>query len=360
MINVLHVLSTLEQGGTEAVVLNYVNNIQSNDISFEFLIVYNEHEGYYEKMLISRGFKIHKLKNSPQKYFKHFQELKNFFSTHKYDIVHIHSMSSLRYVIAKAAKKAGIKKVIFHSHTSDNGSHKILHALARGRIAKWCDYKFACSNAAGKFMYKEKYYLLHNAIDVENFAFDKYARFELRKKYGITENKIVVGSIGRLETVKNHAFLIDLLSQSGDLNLVVFIIGNGTQYEALQQLAHQKRVHDKFICIEPVGSYVNKYYSMFDIFAMPSMYEGLSVAMVEAQANGLPVIASEKISTENKLAPNVVYLPINENFQSFELWLKNIKLMFADRRDNQECIKAAGYNIKTEAKKLEYFYLHCL
>lgn len=361
MKRILQVISTLEQGGTEAVVLNYFSNMEKDKIAYDFLVIWGEKKGFYEDFLISKGCKIFKMKNPPSKFFAHGKELKEFFKREKYDVVHIHAMSALRYRVAKAAKKSGVKTVIYHSHSSSNEKHLFFHKLLKNRINKWCDFKFACSNLAGKYMYKGDFKVINNAVDTEHFSFNADYRIELRSKYGL-ENKFVIGNIGRLTQLKNQLFLLNVskfIKKYRD-DFIIFCVGEGNMRSELQNFANANGLKDNLILAGTVGNEVYKYYSMFDVLAFPSLYEGLSMVLMEAQSNGLPIVASNTITEENAVTNNFQFMPIDENTANYDEWAKTICNLKNKRMDNNVArVADSGFDIKKEAKKLQDFYLSC-
>lgn len=358
MKRVLNVISTLEQGGTESVVLNYFNNIDKSEVMFDFLVIWGDKKGYYEDFLRGQGCNIFKMTSPPNKYFAHGRELKKFFKQEKYDVVHIHAMSSLRYRVAKAAKQCGVKNVIYHSHSSSNEKHLFIHRLLKQKLNKWCDYKFACSTAAGQYMYSGEFKVINNAIDVKKFSFNNENRSELRRKYGL-ENKFVIGNVGRLSELKNQSFLLKASKILKKINneFVIFCIGEGNERDYLQKYAADNDLQDNLILAGNVGTEVYKYYSMFDLLAFPSHYEGLSMVLMEAQANGLPIVASDTISPEHKLCENFEFLSIAENETNYSEWAETINLLRDKRQQNVEAVSKAGFDIRIEAKKLQEFYL---
>ena len=358
MKRVLHVLSTLEQGGTESVVLNYFSHMDKSTIMFDFLVVWGEKKGYYEDSLEAQGCKIFKLKNGPNRFFAHGRELTELFRQRNYDIVHIHAMSSLRYRVAKAAKKNGVKTVIYHSHSSSNDNHLFLHKLLKPRLNKWCDYRFACSATAGRYMYTGSFEIIHNAIEVERYYYNETYRNALREEYGL-ENRLVIGHVGRLVNVKNQQFLLKVLPYIKKLcvDVVVFFIGEGDNKQVLLEYAEKNGLTENIVFAGTVGTDVNKYYNLFDCFAFPSKFEGLSLVLLEAQANGLPIIASNMITKENKVAENFRFLSIDETKENFQDWADAIYGMRNQRGSGRE-VAANGYDIALEAEKLQNFYLN--
>lgn len=358
MKRILHVISSLEQGGMEAVVVNYFNNIDREKVMFDFLVIYGARKGFYEDYLIANGCKVFKMLAAPEKYFAHGNELKLFFAAHNYEIVHIHAMSSLRYRVAKAAKKSGVKNVIYHSHNSSGENNLFFHKLLQHKLEKWCDYKFACSNAAGKYMYKGEFKLIQNAIDLEHFAYCETARREIREEYGLAD-KFVVGNIGRLTTVKNQLFLLKVMLTlvQRRSNAVLFLIGEGAERKNLEKFVNDNDLSDNVIFAGTVGEEVYKYYSAFDYFAVSSHFEGLSMVLVEAQANGLPIVASVKLSKEHRQTENFSFLPIDDELKNYNEWAGAINQETVNRVNNQQTLMLAGYDIKIEARKLQNFYL---
>lgn len=358
MERILHVISTLEQGGTEAVVLNYFNHIDSDKIAFDFLVIWGGTKGYYEDYLLSRGCKIFKMENSPDHFFRHGKELKQFFLLHSYDTVHIHAMSSLRYRVAKAAKKCGVKNVIYHSHNSANGTHHFYHRLLKSRLNKWCDYKFACSIVAGEYMYIGSFKVINNAIDIPHYVFNEDYNLELRRKYGL-EDKFIIGNVGRLTEVKNQQFLLKLTPYLEKRlgNYAIFCIGEGDQRSDLERYVKEHGLQEKILLAGSVGTEVYKYYSLFDCLAFPSKFEGLSMVIMEAQANGLPIVASDKLSIEHKVTENFKFLPIDESEENYAAWAEAICLFCNKRINNAVALSESGFDIGVEAKKLQEFYL---
>ena len=360
MKRILHVVSTLEQGGMETVVLNYFAHMPKDEIMFDFLVIYGSKRGYHEDYLLSQGCKIFKLQNPPNKYFAHGNELKKFFAGEKYDIVHIHAMTSLRYRVAKAAKKSGVATVIYHSHTALCERHKILHSLIKHKLNKWCDYKFACSEIAGKFMYSGEFQIIHNAIDIKRFGYDMATRENLRSEYELND-KYIIGHIGRFVGLKNQQFLIKIMPyvKRVNKNAMLFLVGDGETKEDLQKMVNSSDLSTDIIFAGNVGTDVYKYYNMFDCLAFPSHFEGLSMVLIEAQANGLPIIASNTLSCEHKIAENFTFMPIDESEATYEAWAECICNNFDNRKDNYMALQNAGYDISKEHIELQTFYLNC-
>ena len=253
----------------------------------------------------------------------------SFFKTHnKYDVVHIHTGSlTTMYVYAKNAKKYGIKKVIVHSHTTGfkvSLSMRIRRLILNMLLKRYVDVYFACSEDAANFKfgnyYSSKPIIVYNGIDINIFKFNNAYRDEIRNKYNIG-NKYLIGSLGRLSFEKNNFFLLDILNKVFKVNenAVLMIAGNGEYYEPLQQKCKELKLDNNVIF---TGSVLDayKYYSAFDIFLMPSFYEGMPVTAIEAQISGLQCLISDTVTRECNISDITTFISIS----NIKLWVDSI------------------------------------
>jgi len=364
MKKIIHVLGGVGRGGAETMVMNMLRNIDREKYRFDFLISTEVKGAYYDE-IISLGSEIHTILPDyslvpVKRILKRFYMLYNFFRTNKeYDVLHIHTNNVSCIIELLAAKLAGVKIRIAHSHNTKSRNIKT-HLRWRFLIPLVANYRFACGEEAGKWLYGKRFRKLKNskvipnAIDVEKFSYNEKYREEIRKEFNI-EDKIVIGNIGRIEEVKNQKFLVDIIENMD--SAVVLIVGTGTLKEELKDYAEKKGAADKVI-FAGVRSDVHKFYSAFDCFAMPSFHEGFPVTLVEAQCGGVPIIASDKISEECNLTGEIVFLPIDRSTQE---WIKRIdekiELSSAEKRGEAlELIKKSPYNISTMVKQIEKIY----
>lgn len=359
MTKVLECVATLIYGGAETVLYNYLSSMDRSGMQIDILVLYgneNTMQNDFEKL----GCRVFTLKSNAKSFFARPKELKQFFKDGKYDVVHIHTGTSLKYRYAKIAKKAGVGQVIYHSHTSKaDGIFKYLHRVFKGRLNRWCDKKYACSSLAGEFMFSGDFEVVNNAITLEKFAFDALEREKIRAQYGI-ENKLVIGNVGRLIPSKNHAFLIKLaerLVQIGINDFVFLCLGDGELKEQLNEEIASKNLSDKFIFTGLVRD-VHRYYNAFDVMAFPSQYEGLGLVVIEAQANGCKVVASDRLPSETLATDGIVLYPIDETDENIQKWVDKI-LAFSktERVSGVEELTKKGFEIKIEAEKLRQTYL---
>lgn len=358
MKRVLQVVSTLENGGMEKVVMNYFAHMDHEKVMFDFLVLYGN-QCRYRAALEAQGCRVFCLKNSPSDICRHSKELKSFFREHRYPVVHIHAMSSLRYRIAKQAKKNGTKTVIYHSHTSSNSNSmplRALHRICRRKINRWSDEKYACSRTAGDYMYTENYTLIPNAIDLNRFAYSEEKRNLLREQMQLRD-RFVIGHIGRYVDLKNQKFLLNVARYLTDTSFVMLFFGWGIGKADLEKQIAALNLQDRVLLMGSRDN-IEEYYNIFDVLAFPSKYEGLSLVLVEAQANGCPVVASDRVSTESKLTERFSFLSIEETEVQYKNWAELLKRYVGSyHTDTKEELSRAGYNIEAEARKLQDFYL---
>ena len=213
----------------------------------------------------------------------------------------------------------------------------------------------ACSEEAGKFLFKnKKFTVIKNSIDISNYIYNEQKRSELRKKYKI-EDKIVVGEFGRLCQQKNQLFMIDIFNELLKLNDRYFLIlvGNGELESKIKEKIKRYQIDDKVLMLGSRND-VNDLYNALDIFVLPSLYEGLGIVLIEAQANGLHCITSKKnVPIEAKVSNLLSYIDLNNNPKE---WADAIQKTKLTRECVEKNIKEKGYDICQNAISLEEYY----
>ena len=213
-------------------------------------------------------------------------------------------------------------------------------------------HRFACSDYAGRWLFgaRASFEVVQNAIDVKRFAYNDEVRREVRASLGIADQCLVVGHVGRFAVQKNHRFLIDVFERlQRDRNAVLVLIGNGCQEKEVRSLVQQKHLDDSVLFLG-FREDVERFYQAFDVFALPSHYEGLGIVNIEAQAAGLPCVVSDKVTRESDVSGSVVYLPADDP----ALWAKTIAGFPARPRKalQKAAIEQRGFGIETAASKL--------
>ena len=358
-IRILIVNGKMICGGIESFIMNIYRHIDRNKIQFDFLVHYKD-RFFYDDEIESLGGKIHRLTfRNDNNYFKYKKDLKTFFKNNpQYQIVW-GQMEGLASIYLKEAKKAGVKWTIAHSHiTSAERSLKgLIKRVLRKNVNKYADYKFACSTEAGRYLFgKAPFTLIPNAIETERFLFNAQTRERIRAHHGWDETHFVLGHIGRFNAQKNHKYLIDIFAEYAkkNPNARLCLCGDGELMQSVKDYATKKSVMDRITFTGNIPN-VNEYYQAFDMFVMPSLYEGLPVSGIEAQVSGLPCVFADTITREvGILTDRTKFLSIT---QSPEVWANAISEQDGVDRtiDNETLLN--DYNIHCNAEKLSTFFM---
>lgn len=355
--NVLIFGMTYNPGGMESVIMNYYRNIDPKAIHFDFLA--NEKTIAYEDEIVKGGSKIFKITARSQNPSKYHAELKEFFEKHAadYDAIWMNacSLANIDYLIM--AKKYGIPRRIIHCHNSQNGDSKlrnILHCLNRMRIGHYATDFWTCSKDANKWFYgrsehRKHVTVINNAIDIDKYRFDEKNRKTYRKKLGL-DGKFVVGHIGRFHFQKNQLFLLDVFKELSDKkpNAMLVLVGDGDDRGKIESKIKDLDLTNKVMLLGKRDD-VNQLLCAFDVFVFPSLFEGLSVVLLEAQASNLPIVASDTIPADNKIGHNFDRLSLGAPLLS---WSEAIIRLGKKKRDTDNSfISAKGYNIAIESKR---------
>lgn len=353
---VAHVVNSLNVGGIEIFISNLIKYLKNNSRFKSIIYVQGDKIGYLENEIAqNNAIIIHTCKLSKHP-FQYVKSLKRSFINEKVDIVHCHMNSRSAFPLL-AAKQANIKFKIAHSHSSSykaNFFKKIINFFLKTSTQKLSNIKLACSDEAAKYLFKKNDVLIiKNAIDYNKFHFNEKDREYIRNKYSIEEKKIIIGCVGRTTKLKNHVFLLKLMKKIENMEL--FIVGSGPLKKYLDE--EIKKTGLKNVRLIEANNEIFKYYSAFDIFALPSLFEGLPLTAIEAQVNGLPCILSTNITKECKITKNINFVNLNT-----EEWIKNInatKILAVQERKNVELLDYS-FDLNNGMSRLAKIYLKCL
>lgn len=365
MLNVLHIAPGIDGGGVGGVIYNYLSHMDLKDMHVEVVVRDYGHRQFLHDRFDELGISVHYIVQRKKNLKKHFEEISKIIRDGKFDIVHCHDQNwSIIYL--KIAEKMGVPVRIAHSHLTVQTSDRIKIAISNlftTSLKKTATGYFACGKAAGVYMWgseianSSKLYVMRNAVDAQRFQFSDSIRDEYRKKFGFG-NKTVIGHIGRFNEQKNHLFLINIFKEylKVDSTAVLILIGIGELEEQIRELVIKNEMQNNVIFLGQRED-VRELYNAFDVFVLPSLYEGLPVVGVEAQANGLPCIFSDTISNEVVILPDTKVLKLSDSAQMWAHVIRNLaNRKQNDRRDAIDLINAAGYNIEVEAEKLRKYY----
>lgn len=363
MIRVLHVLGNLNRGGAETMIMNLYRNIDRSKVQFDFIIHTKEKCDYTEevKALGGKIFSIPKYtgKNHRQ-YKKHWHE---FFKMHQeYKIIHGHVRSTAS-IYLNIAKRYGLTTIVHsHSTSSGKGLSALVKNLLQYRIRNISEYLFACSESAGIWLFGKKsckrdnFYILKNAVDAKKYIYNERIRLEKRKEF-LLDGRFVVGHIGRFHESKNHNFLVDIFKSIYDQNkkAVLMLVGDGQLRQSIEKKVFELGLGDSVI-FTGVRSNIPELLQVMDVFVFPSIYEGLPVTLIEAQASGLKCFVSDNITSEVNVTDLVKNISLKDTEENWASQILSANNAYSRKDTSQEIIKS-GYDIKDSSKWLENFYL---
>lgn len=355
----------MKRGGIESFMMNYYRKIDPQKVKIDFL-VHGYEVGEYDEEILNRGSKIYHVPTKSKHPMKYRKELYKIFSSGEYQIVHSHCDAISGWILQIAAK-AGIPIRIAHSHNTAtltrNKIKLLINDYYKKQIPKYATHMFACSKAAGEWMFgsNSKFEVIPNAIELEKYAFSKVLRDEVRKKFNC-EEKYVVGHIGRFDYQKNHSFIIELWREIAPKHkkFKLMLVGGGDLKDEIERKIGEYKLEDSII-FTGVQENTSPFYSAFDSFILPSHFEGLPVVAVEAQANGLSCYLSKNITDEVCLTNLVERIDITGIEGWTEALEKNASSISLSEREERSSlavrdIEEAKYGIVTAAQLLQEFY----
>lgn len=354
MKRVLHIVGAMAPGGFENFIMNVYRKMDRNQVQFDF-IVHLKKDNAYDEEIESLGGKLFYVTRKSKNPVKNFFEMRKVVKENHYEIVCRHSDSAFTVVDLLAAKLGGAKKIIMHSHSTTTGNVKI-HNFFRTWMSWVPTHRFACSKAAGKWMFGDlDYTFVPNAIHTSEYLYHADIRESMRKEWNV-ENKNVYGHVGNFVYAKNHLFLLEVFKEitRKDENAVLFLVGEGELRKQIEDKIAELGLQDKVILTGRRKDVV-RFLQMFDLFLFPSVYEGLPVSMVEAQCSGLSCLISASITDEIMLTDCVKQLGLEK---PVAVWAKTAMDMLeagkkTKRHSREDEIKRAGYGIEELVKFYE-------
>lgn len=362
MNRILHIVSSWGTGGVERYIYNYSKHLKK--YSFDVLTL-RDSSNY--SIFNSNSIKIYNLSRAKGSYLKRIEARKKslivFLKTHHYDIIHFDATTADACILAKAVKKFFQCKIVMHCHATSieppNVLLKtILHKFSKKFYSKYVDYYIGASEDAMNWIVPKKsnadQSVLNCGVEIEKFKYNEETRKKLRKGLSLN-NKYIVGTVGRFSKQKNPFFILDIIEECAkiDKNFVFLWIGSGKYFEEIKEIAQNRGIDENIyflgLCEKP-----EDYYSVLDLFILPSLYEANPIVCVEAQSNGLKCIISDKITRTANITGNVEFLEI-ENPKEWAAEIIKLKNNCSHTVDLKR-ISDEGYSVKDNAEKLEKIY----
>lgn len=360
-IRVLHVFASLDRGGAETMIMNIYRSIDREKVQFDFVVDDSNKKYDYEEEIEHLGGYIYRIpKYKAKNFFSYKSNWESMLMSHKeWKIVHIHhTVPAFTYL--GIAKKNQLVTIV-HSHTAGatKSIKSILKILFRLPLRFLAEYLFACSVSASKWMFgnkSSKAIIINNSIDSKKYIFSAEKRDLMRTELNL-ENSFTIGHIGNFSKAKNYPFILDVFNEVYKQNQFakLVLIGKNDNNPEVERRVKELSL-EKNVIVTGVRSDISDLLQSLDIFLFPSLHEGLPVTLIEAQASGLKILASDTITNEVAITDNVEFMSLNK---SAKAWADRI-MKYSDgyeRKDTSQEIVAAGYDIQQSTKWLESFYL---
>ncbi len=377
-IRVLQVITIMNRGGAETMIMNYYRAMDKSKVQFDFLVHRTEKGAYDDEIKALGGHIYHMPGIMPKNLIGYTKALNSFFKNHQeYKIVHSH-LNAYSYWVLKAAKKNRVPIRIAHSHTAIEPIHKklflknidltttikdMMQSIIRHLVPSLATHHFACGRKAAIWLFGKKnldnVHILNNAIDAKKFTYNENVAAVEKKKLKLN-GEYILGHVGSFGEPKNHAFLIDVFYQllQKHSNMVLVLIGDGYLRTKIEQKAKDLNIFEN-IRFMGVQKDIPSLLQAFDLFLFPSLYEGLPVTLIEAQAAGLKIITSDRVTKEAVVVNDLVqFLPLDKSAMDWSKYILENK-EYA-REDTYTKIVEGCYDIHANAKELEQLYLNNL
>lgn len=352
---------TENRGGLESYIMEIYRHCNHQKIQFDFLCFKKIHEDY-EQEIHDLGGKVFYIPIKRNGVLAHYRGLKEIFSNCNYAGIYYQCNRKLSTLdVFKFAKKYNVPIRAIHSHNSTQQNvsfiNKIRNRLVDFRIDNYVTDRFACSAEAGEWMFgNREYTVIKNAVDTSVFYYNKNDRIKTRKQLGL-ENKIIIGTVGRLAEQKNPFYIVEIMKQLCDMNKDIYFIhiGGGELEEKLKEKILEYSLQNNYLMLG-MRNNIYSYLNAMDILVLPSKHEGFPIVLVEAQATGLKCLVADNITRSCDLTGNLKFLPINISARE---WAEEIlNELNYERQDCRKILVEKGYDIKTMAFQMQDFFLN--
>lgn len=352
-------------GGMESFIMTYYRELRKYGVQFDFIAMFPHIA--YEDEIQKLGGKIYKTSDARKHPFLFYREMRCILQRENYDVVHVNMLSAANIIPFIAAKHSAVRKIIAHSHNSSTPGlvRNVLHRLNRPLLPFIATDFFACSMKAGKWLYSDKvmnaqrFHIIPNALEMNKFLFDENERKLVRTEFNLND-RLIIGHVGRFEEQKNHEFLIEIFRviASAREDAVLLLVGEGELQDVIRSKVEYYGLADKVLFLG-VRRDVPRLWKAMDIFILPSLFEGLPIVALEAQASGVYSLLADTITREVQLTENVSFLSLED---APEKWSEEVLSHVDYARShlvNEKILadfRKAGYDIETAARQLLLYY----
>jgi len=346
--------------GITMVMLNYAAHLDREKVRVDFVAT-NQVEESLRRRIEEMGCGLYQIPGRNRRPLRYLARLAALIRRNGYPVVHAHGNSCTLAIEMLAARLGGARVRCAHSHNTRALAMRA-HRLLRPLFERCVTHGFACGADAGRWLFRERpFEVLNNGVDAARFAFNPEGRAAWREKLGIGD-RIAIGHVGSFNRQKNHAFLVDAFARvaAADPRRALVLVGGGPLEEEVRRQVRKKGLEGSVIFVG-VTQDIPGLLSAMDLMVLPSLYEGLPNVLVEWQASGLPALVADTVTREARLTDLVEFLPLDEG-----RWADAMVAAVPpkDRAGASaavaEEIRAAGYDIRDSAARLEGLYARYL
>lgn len=359
-IKILHIVGRMDRGGTESLIMSLLHTVDKRKFQFD-LVEQTQDICDYDEEIVNLGSKIYRCPQiSPLSLSSYRKWWRNFFREHpEYRIVHGHSRGSGPIYLDEAKRAGRITVMHCHNNSTGRGIKGLIRYIWQLPLRNIADYNFACSYDSGisQFGRNRKFEVIRNGIRTERYLWNPEVRERVRQAFGFTDH-FVIGNVARFIEQKNHSFLVDVFYEIQKLSpeARLLLVGQGHLEESIRKKADGLGISEKII-FTGVRSDVHELMQAMDVFVLTSIFEGLGIVNIEAQAASLPCFVSDKvIPPEVDITEYMHHISLEE---SPRVWAETIlkgRITPEQRRNTQKEICDAGFDIQSTCEKLCRFY----
>lgn len=362
-IRILMVLGNTGRGGSQSYVINILRNIDRRIFDIDFAVYEDKPNGYGDEIR-KNNCQIHIIpKFNGINYLSCIKIWKKIYKSTHYDIIHGHATNAA-FIYLKLAKEMGLKTII-HSHSAGYRGNKYeqwIKSIVSYFGRRYADYWFACSEKAAiklygnQFLKYRHYYCLPNAIEVSKYKFNPMIRESIRRNLNISDDVFVIGHVGSFSGPKNHKFLIDIFNKLTQTNTdyILLLCGDGPLQRDIYNKIENLGLSSKVIITGNIPN-VEEYMMAMDVMVFPSIFEGLPVSVVEAQATGLPLIISDTITNEISITDLIKVRSLDDNIDA---WCETITTTpLVNREIYNDIVLNSAFSIKDSINEIQSLYL---
>lgn len=362
-IKIVEFVTRLEFGGVEAMLINYTTHFKNPEQFDLHIITQDINDPKCIRQFEDVGYIVHIVTHKRKSIARNVREVYQIMKQGHFDIAHSH-MTLTNFYVLLISKMLGVRVRISHAHSAfqeDDLKAKLVFPILKWMNRAVANVWMACGYNAGVFLYgkdaveTQKVYMMHNAIDLQQFKKNALIRQTIREKYAIGDS-LCIGHIGRFSQPKNHLFILEIFDavRKRVPKTKLLLVGDGELRGQIFAKIKELKLEDLVVLAGNVIN-TNEFYQAMDVFILPSFYEGLPVVSIEAQAAELPCLISENVDHRCALTQNVHFFSIEKSADEWAIEILKYATLICEST-GFEVLSQAGYNIKTEAQKLEEFY----